>query len=312
MLSHSIRILDLDSSLIRQEGLLKGYRNQIIDLKDIGPAARMWMPGGIRERIKETISSSDKSAVTFLGSGDFHHLSSILIGEFQQPIGVIVFDLHPDWDILPPKAACGSWVSSVLKSDNIRKLLLIGTSSEDISGFWAHTADLRSLKDDRVEIYPYAHRPTRIFFRRVPENISLKVQRGRLSQVIYWKGLKGQDPGEFLAQAIGRIGVKDVYISLDKDCLQHKFALTNWEEGKMPLDALLSMLKIIRERLNIVGMDITGEYSPVIVKGAFKRALSFLDHPKNNIAAGLPEAYVSALNTQTNLKILEALGLQAG
>ncbi len=310
MLSNSIRILDLDSSLIKQEGLLKGHRHEVVDLKDIGPAARMWMSGGIRERIKGALSSSDKSAVTFLGSGDFHHLSSILIGEFQQPICVIVFDLHPDWDILPPKAACGSWVSSVLKSDNILKLLLIGTSSEDISGFWAHTADLRSLKDNRVEIYPYTHRPTRIFLRRVPENISLKVQRGRFSQVIYWNELEGQDPGEFIARIIGRMSVQDVYISLDKDCLQNKFALTNWEEGKMPLGALLSMLRVIRERLNIVGMDITGEYSPIILKGALKRALSSFDHPKNNIAAGLPEAYVSALNAETNLKIMGALGLE--
>ena len=35
-----------------------------------------------------------------------------------------------------------------------------------------------SLKDDRLEIYPYQHKPTKVFFKKIPENISVGVKRG--------------------------------------------------------------------------------------------------------------------------------------
>jgi len=310
MLSDRIRILDLDASVARQKPLIKDYKSEVIDLKGIGPAVRMWMSKAQEEKVRHALDPSSRNAVTFLGSGDFHHLSNTLIGQFNEPICLIVFDLHPDWDILPPRAACGSWVSSVMKNKNISKCLLIGVSSEDISGFWIHSADLQSLKADRVEIYPYSHRPTRVFLREVPENISLEAVKGFLSQRIYWNQLKAKDLRDQFRAIIERLPVKDVYISLDKDCLSNKFALTNWEEGQLSLNELLSMLRMIREKLNIVGMDITGDYSPVVIKGLVKRIIASFDHPKGNIAAELPDAYVLSVNAETNREILNVIGVK--
>ena len=100
--------------------------------------------------ISQRIINSPKNRITFLGSGDFHHISSNLINQFNQPCSLIVFDYHPDWDILPPRKGCGSWVSEVLKNKNIKKIILIGVSSSDISTLNIQSANLASLKDNRV------------------------------------------------------------------------------------------------------------------------------------------------------------------
>ena len=53
-------------------------------------------------------------------------------------------------------------------------------------------------------------------------------------------------------------------------------------------------------------MDITGEYSPIIINNALKRFLSSIDHPKQPAEDIAPSEIIS-LNEETNLKILEAV-----
>lgn len=307
MLNKTIRILNFDDSIIKQPGLILDYRPQIIDLKDLGPAVRLWLDNETKKVIQERIGASEKNSITFLGSGDFHHISHLLISQFEGPLSVIIFDSHPDWDTLPPHLGCGSWVSSILKNKNILKIILVGISSNDISSFWIHSGNLGSLKDDRVEIYPYSHLPSKVFFKKITPNLSTRIERGLIFNRIYWNELKDKDLGNFFLSLVKRLPTKEVYISVDKDCLNKESALTNWEEGLLKLDELLLMLKLIKENRDIVGMDIAGDYSKIAVAGAVKAILSGLDHPKKIRADRLPESVINATNEATNLKILQVL-----
>lgn len=307
MLNEGIRILNLDGSLLKQRRLLSKYSPEIIDLKDLGPKARLWMNRRTAKEIENILGNSSRNSVTFMGSGDFHHISSILIRQFHEPICVIMFDLHPDWDTLPPRTGCGSWVNRALEKENIRKFILIGVSSDDISGRGLLSANLDSLKDDRVEIYPYAHKPSGVFFKRISENISFRFREYPFFSKIYWSELENKDLKDFLMPVLKRIATGKVYISIDKDCLKKDYALTNWEEGLMSLDELILMLRSIRENLDIIGADITGDYSRPSIQGGFKRICSYLDHPKKLAVDGLPEARITAVNEEANLKILRAL-----
>jgi len=308
VLSERIRILDLDGSLLRQKKLLERYRCDIISLRGFGPQARHFISRQTRDILADKLFNTAKDSITFLGSGDFHHISEILISKFELPITVIMFDFHPDWDSRPPRYGCGSWVTEVLKSKpNVRKFILLGVSSEDISSFNLNGAYLESLKDDRVEIYPYSHQPSKTFGKKIPGNISLEVKRGLLFNTISWQELKGRNLPVFFQPFLKRIPTKDVYISLDKDCLTNDYALTNWEEGKFSLEEVLSLLKLIKENFNLVGFDITGEYSPIVVKGVLKKIAAYFDHPKKIKALGLPEGAITKVNEETNLKILGAM-----
>ena len=296
MLTRNVRILNFDGSVKSQEKLIARFHPEILELEDLGPKARLWMSKETQNLIYKRIESSSSEQVTFLGSGDFHHLSSLLINQIKEPISLIVFDFHPDWDILPPRLGCGSWVTQALRNKLVRKALLIGVSSEDISFPGIQSANLGSLKDERLEIYPYAHHSTTVFLRRVPENKSLKLEKRLLSTKIIWDELKDHNLEDFILAQISNLPTKKVYVSIDKDCLKSDFALTNWEEGKLSLDQLLIMLKIIKEKLDIVGLDITGDYSKISIPGIIKGAISRLDHPKEVKADKFPQDLINSTN----------------
>jgi arginase family enzyme len=307
MLSKSIRILNFDDSVLKQQNLISQYQTEIIDLKDLGPRARIWLDKKIKKEIKKRIDGSAKNSVTFLGSGDFHQVSHILINQFDEPICVILFDFHPDWDILPPRLGCGSWVTETLKNKNILKFILIGTSSKDLSIPWIQTGNLNSLEEERVEIYPYSHRSSWAFLKKTPKNISVKVEKGLFLNKIYWNELKGKDLINLFLPILKRLPTPRVYLSIDKDCLRSEYALTNWEEGMLSLTELLWMLKLIMDHVEIIGMDIVGDYSQISVNGRLKKLISYLDHPKDLKTKYLSDALINEINERTNLRILELL-----
>lgn len=307
MLSGALRILNFDDSLIKQKRLLEQFHPTIINLTKFGPACRHWMDKKTAGKIGGFLDPELKNAITFLGSGDFHHVSSLLIEQFRSPLSVIIFDYHPDWDIMPPRLACGSWVNRILKMRNILKVILVGVSSSDISSFWVGSGNLNSLKDGRLEIYPYSHPPSKVLFRDVPENISVQVRRGLFYIDIHWQELKDKNLSDFFPQIIKRIPTQQVYISIDKDVLKSDYSLTNWEEGYFELDDLLIMLRIIKMRLDIVGLDITGDYSRMQLRNKIKAICANFDHPKNYTAKNKPETSIDSINEQTNISILESL-----
>jgi hypothetical protein len=102
MLNQSIRILNFDDSVTKQQNFISRCKTEIIDLKDLGPRARIWLDQRTKKEIEKRIDGLGKNSITFLGPGDFHQVSHILINQFDEPICVTLFDFRPDWDIFPP------------------------------------------------------------------------------------------------------------------------------------------------------------------------------------------------------------------
>jgi len=307
MLNQTVRILNFDDSIVRQQNLVSRYRVEIIDLKDLGPRARIWLNQRTRKEIEKRIIGSSKNSVTFLGSGDFHQVSHILINQFDEPICVILFDFHPDWDIFPPHLGCGSWVTESLGNKNILKFILIGASSKDLSSPWIQAGNMNSLRRNRVEIYPYLHRPSYTFFKRIPENLSVKTKKTLFVNKIGWNELKGKNLINSLLSILKRLPTSKVYLSIDKDCLRNEYSLTNWEEGMLSLEELLWMLRLIMDHVEIIGMDIVGDYSEISVNGMLKKFVSYIDHPQGLKTNYFSDAFVNEINERTNISILELL-----
>ena len=259
------------------------------------------------KEISVLIGAGSKNSITFIGSGDFHHLSSLLIAQFTQPLTVISFDFHPDWDTLPPRLGCGSWVSHILRKNNIKQVILLGVSSQDLSSPAIQTGNLKALGSGRVKIFPFVHEPSRVFFRSIKDNSCVTIEKGIFSSSIYWQELKDKDLLEFLSTVLDAIPTSDVYITIDKDCLRKEYSLTNWEEGCFSLEQLLTILKLIKGKRNIAGLDITGEYSFPRAHSRLKSFLGRLDHPREYTAKRKPQELINAVNEKTNLKILEAV-----
>ena len=70
------------------------------------------------------------------------------------------------------------------------------------------------------------------------------------------RDLKGEEKKKMLANAIIRT---PIYISIDKDVLSPKFAVTNWDQGSLSLKKIKELFQIIATKQEIIGIDICGE-----------------------------------------------------
>ncbi|MDD5130050.1 MAG: hypothetical protein PHS66_03240 [Candidatus Omnitrophica bacterium] len=306
MLNKGITVLNFDNSVIQQQQLFSQYPARVIDLTGLSSLARHYMPAVVRGQVQQLIPQENKYPV-FIGSGDFHHVSEILTSRIKEPFCLIVFDFHPDWDSLPPRFGCGSWVSASLKNKNILKCVLIGAGSDDLNTGALQAANLEALAGDRLEIYPYRHKPSRVYFRRVAQNYSLNMRKDFFSSKISWRQLANEDLEKFTLELISRLPTPRVYISIDKDCLKKDFALTNWEEGLLRLEQLLIMLKLLRDNLDILGLDVVGDYSPVGDLKGMKGMISRIDHPQQFTGSHCAEELIRQVNARSNLAILNEL-----
>lgn len=276
-------------------------------MRDIASRARFWMNAKTKKEIAARMASSSRESITFLGSGDFHHVSSILVNSISEPVTVINIDRHPDWSVFPRKLCCGSWVAQMQKSSLVKKVLLLGMCSESAVSFSTQTGNFDALENDRVEIYPWRQCPSKVFFRKIPENKSIKTETHGIFTKIYWNELKEKNLTKFLREVLKSLPTKSVYVSIDKDCLEKKFSLTNWPEGEFSLDDLFLMLGIIKQETDIIGVDVTGDYSADVLKGTIKNVVSKFNHPKNFSARGVSESEVTRINENTNLEIMKFL-----
>lgn len=162
-----------------------------------------------------------KPGITFLGTGDFHHLCLYFLNKVSKKPQLLLFDHHSDMmEPLPGTISCGSWVKIAMRRGKVKKCIIVGVNPKD-------EAFTGSSEGDRVAFFP--------------ENIPHEKKVSGVMEEL----LKFPDP---------------VYISIDKDVLAPEEAFTNWDQGSMTLDEVIDFLKIIKRAKNIVGADICGEW----------------------------------------------------
>ena len=93
-----------------------------------------------------------------------------------------------------------------------------------------------------------------------------------------------------------------VWLSIDKDVLDEREALTNWDQGRMPLAALLRIVAAVGAHKRIAGADVCGEFSPIAHANWLKRWESRTDQPQRSA-----DAAMLARNEATNKELLVAI-----
>ncbi|MBB6284893.1 arginase family protein [Geobacillus subterraneus] len=73
------------------------------------------------------------------------------------------------------------------------------------------------------------------------------------------------DHDEWPNALLEAIPTRSVYISIDKDALRREDAVTNWDQGRMPLFRLLACLRLLLFYKKVLGVDICGEYPQAAV-----------------------------------------------
>jgi arginase family enzyme len=307
-LAPAARVLDLDGSVTRQQRLLLGSRAEVVDLRSLAPSVRYLASRRSMAAVESALQASARDRLTFTGSGDFHHLTACLLRQFTEPLSLVVFDTHPDWDRTSPWPCCGSWVLEALRMPNVRQVVMIGLGRVDIAGWHINVGRLDALRSGRVAFYPYDCATSwALGIWQIALPCATIHKRLGYSE-IRWTTVSTNDWDTLIEAIIAGLPTGAIYLSVDKDCLREEAAITNWETGHLTLDQLAGGIRAFVRAKETIGADITGEYSPIEIKNPLFRALSAWDHPKR----AKPTAEELLRNEATNLALLAAFGFDQG
>lgn len=294
-------LLHLDDAMTNQVRLRKAVVSgggRLLDYRDIGPALRLWSRplalDRLRARLAAALPPAFGPALVFSGSGDFHHVTPLLIARAlaasdAPAVTVLHFDNHPDWVRFGPGAHCGSWVGDAARLTGVAKVLTIGVCSPDIDRPERKGADLSLVEDGRVELYAY----------RAPGSASHVRLCGR-----EWPTIEAMGEAAFVAYLAARIDTDALYVTIDKDVLRPAEAGTNWDQGLASLALVQAIIDRAAQGRRLIGADVVGDWSRAAFGGGplqrlLKSGEAVLDQPWR---APPPER--CAANEPVNLEIL--------
>jgi arginase family enzyme len=230
--------------------------------------------------------SAEFRPYTLFGSGDFHHLSAVWMRQFQEPLTLLSFDNHPDWDVRPPRWSCGAWINRALENPLVEGVGIWGCGNFECQFPARLLGNRRAAKTHRLLVYPWRR-----------EGIHYPAYLNPLTDKT-WKT-------QFLDWVEGRDGRK-IYVTIDMDCLTSAEAVTNWENGRFTCDDLVWALRALREKTEVIGGDLCGAWSQPAYATAFQRLAGWFDHPP---MPSLDEAERMACNRAVFEKLWPALTL---
>ena len=198
---------------------------------------------------------------TLYGSGDYHYLSALWLRRVTEPLVLVSFDNHPDWAITPPRWACGGWINRALDLPHVLHVAIWGCGNFEC--WWPHNifANRKAQRAGRLEVHPWADdRP---------------VQDRQRSGAILRENWRNK-----FETFSGNVRDKNIYVTIDLDCLCADDAATNWENGRFEVTDVEWALGKLRKTVRIVGGDICGAYSEPRYARWKQEFASDWDHPK--------------------------------
>jgi len=299
---------DIDGSIAAQRAVIDRL-DRTVDLNSFEQDLRLWAnQRGIR-KLRNTIRDlrirKDARWLSLVGSGDFHHVTSLLIEALPEefrPVNLIVIDNHPDWTKLPPAYHCGNWVSTVLKLKWLESVILIGQDSDDLESRNLWFSPFEHLYSGLLRLYPYSKES--IFAPlRWPRQVrsATGIEQIASGTNIFFKSLESRGIEKLTSEIAASLAGSNVYLSIDKDVLSTDYALTDWHQGKLRLSDLTYLIQRLVAGCNLIGADICGEAAPRPLKGLLKLIDSgrLWDNRRHDFATA------NCLNQQTNLRLIE-------
>jgi arginase family enzyme len=233
----------------------------VVDARQWGPQLRFSAPPRSVADFYRQYETDLASPFMLYGSGDFHYLTALRLRHVAGPVIVVSFDNHPDWDVRPPKYGCGGWVNRALELAQVVRVAVWGCGNFEC--WWPHQifGNRRAERAGILEVHPWAdHRSAKD-----------RQRRGAILRE-NWRA--------HFEQFLRHVAPKNVYVTVDLDCLRAEEAVTNWESGRFTTTDLEWALTRLRESSSIVGGDICGAYSSPRYARFKQRFAAEFDHPK--------------------------------
>jgi hypothetical protein len=296
-----MRVIDLDGSIVAQDRVLRSFRPDVCDLRSHGPRLRLgcrWKRFYRFERRLDRMfgpRDSDEPSISLLGSSDFHHLSLAFMRRIRHPFNLLVLDNQADWLRGLPMLHCRGWLHHAAQLPNVRRIFHLGGDGDfDNATRWLSPAS--ALQSGKVVVMPAVRNFRRGFWKHLahqplrtrPETL---IDRDRMEELV-WPYLDDLDRWP-------------LYVSLDKSVMWLPEAVGNGTCGVLDLLEVQEILQFFLKGSgnDLVGMDITGDWSPVCTRGLLRRLLRKIQHPRTSV----DEEQARLTNERTNVTLLRFL-----
>lgn len=295
----NLQILNFDDAVLRQRQFLNAFDPDVIDFRDWGPKIRLGCSfpqfRRFEEELHTTLSDDPAPVATMLGSGDFHHVTLALLRRLREPFVLLILDNHPDWMGGFPFLHCGTWLNHALKMPGLQRVIHLG-GNVDFENAYRFVAPKNQLRDRRILIAPGQNSLHRGFWKGLPNEPLVDHSPTEMT---------GSRLEALLAEMTPLLSQQNVYVSIDKDVLVADDAVVNWDSGNLRLPHALEILSGLFESCaaRLVGLDICGDWSPVVTQGLFRRCLHLVEHPR----LAIDPATADRINDETNVALMQTL-----
>jgi arginase family enzyme len=132
LLHHDVTLLNFDNAYPWQHKL-SDAADEWIDLADIAEANLFCAERALTE-IGRRLSARTGRGITFIGNGNYHYVTYLLLSEINRPFSLVLFDNHTDAklsDGMSGLLSCGSWVAeAAARLPHLQHVLIVGVSAE--------------------------------------------------------------------------------------------------------------------------------------------------------------------------------------
>ena len=211
------------------------------DCSAIG-GSRLYCSRDAEEKIKALIAPGGVSGIHFIDSGDYHYISKLMTDFIREPFTLVLIDHHTDMqdaslggDLL----SCGNWAKKVFEENPyLQKLVLIGQEKKALDKLQSEVQQEKNTLD------------------KLQSGAQQQKADRKLVEISY-EELKSGNAHKKINELPDEV---PVYISIDKDVLDERYAVTNWDQGRMSLGMLEQILKTLVTEYDVIGVDICGMY----------------------------------------------------
>lgn len=127
LLNKELTFLHFDETYFNQTKL-SHYSHEDLDLRQL-EHVNLYCEESSLQFLEKTLSNRSRKGITFIGSGNYHYVSYLLLKEISKPFTLVLFDHHPDLGTGHDETilSCGSWVAYALKElPLLQKVIIIG------------------------------------------------------------------------------------------------------------------------------------------------------------------------------------------
>ncbi len=132
LLHRNVTLLNFDDVYPHQRQLAR-RADEWIELTNIREV-NLFCPKPSQTAISSRLSRRKGRGITFIGNGNYHYVTYLLLKEIQLPCSLILFDNHTDAKapegFFDGMLTCGSWVNDAAKLPHVEKVFLIGVGAD--------------------------------------------------------------------------------------------------------------------------------------------------------------------------------------